>query len=78
MDGILGMALSSYTPGKDRFLYFHALAATTENVVRTKVLRNDSFIYDSNANPHSINVSIQTAIILESCKVPFKIKIRKI
>lgn len=55
MDGILGMALSSYIPGKDRFLYFHALAATTENVVRTKVLRNDSFIHDSNANPHSIN-----------------------
>lgn len=57
MDGVLGMALSPYQHGRDRFLYFHALAATTENVVRTSVLRNDSFITDSNANPYSINVS---------------------
>nr|QHN70681.1 yellow-d [Limenitis arthemis astyanax] len=56
MDGVLGMALSPYLPGRDRFLYFHALASTTENVVRTSVLRNDSFIHDPNANPHSIHV----------------------
>ncbi|CAG9584628.1 unnamed protein product [Danaus chrysippus] len=55
MDGVLGMALSPYMPGADRFLYFHSLASTTENVVRTSVLRNDSFIHDSNANPYSIN-----------------------
>ncbi|XP_069358523.1 dopaminechrome tautomerase-like isoform X1 [Maniola hyperantus] len=56
MDGVLGLALSPYEPGQDRFLYFHALASTTENVVRTSVLRNESFISDSNANPYSINV----------------------
>ncbi|CAH0667385.1 unnamed protein product [Chilo suppressalis] len=55
MDGVLGMALSPYKQGRDRFLYFHALAATTENVVRTKVLRNDSFLADPNAEPKSIN-----------------------
>lgn len=57
MDGILGMALSPYVIGNDRILYFHALASATENVVRTSVLRNDSFILDSNADPQSINVS---------------------
>ncbi|XP_047529878.1 major royal jelly protein 1-like isoform X1 [Vanessa atalanta] len=56
MDGVLGMALSPYKPGLDRYLYFHALASTSENVVRTSVLRNDSFIADSNANPYSVNV----------------------
>lgn len=56
MDGILGMALSPYVIGNDRILYFHALASATENVVRTSVLRNDSFIIDSNADPQSISV----------------------
>ncbi|CAH0719372.1 unnamed protein product, partial [Brenthis ino] len=56
MDGMFALALSPYVPGQDRFLYFHALASTTENVVRTSVIRNDSFITDSNANPFSINV----------------------
>nr|XP_032522397.1 protein yellow-like [Danaus plexippus plexippus] len=56
MDGVLGMALSPYVEGSDRLLYFHALASTTENVVRTSLLRNDSFIEDPNANPNSINV----------------------
>ncbi|KAL0841218.1 hypothetical protein ABMA28_014953 [Loxostege sticticalis] len=56
MDGILGMALSPYRPGRDRYLYFHALASVTENVVRTKVLRNESFLHDPNAEPQSINV----------------------
>ncbi|CAH2106430.1 unnamed protein product [Euphydryas editha] len=55
MDGILGMALSPYVIGKDRYLYFHALASTTESVVRASLLRNDSFIDDSNADPQSIN-----------------------
>ncbi|CAH2037590.1 unnamed protein product, partial [Iphiclides podalirius] len=55
MDGVLGMALSPYQPGVDRYLYFHALASNTENVVRTSVLRNSSFISDSNAPPNSIN-----------------------
>ncbi|CAH0750872.1 unnamed protein product [Diatraea saccharalis] len=55
MDGVLGMALSPYRPGRDRYLYFHALASVTENVVRTKVLRNDSFIENPNAEPKSIN-----------------------
>ncbi|XP_053607197.1 protein yellow-like isoform X1 [Plodia interpunctella] len=55
MDGVLGMALSPHRSG-DRFLYFHALASTTENVVRASVIRNSSFIEDSNADPQSINV----------------------
>ncbi|XP_039753932.1 protein yellow-like isoform X2 [Pararge aegeria] len=56
MDGILGMALSPSKPGHDRILYFHSLASSTENVVRTSVLRNDSFISNPNANPYSMNV----------------------
>ncbi|XP_049868939.1 protein yellow-like isoform X2 [Pectinophora gossypiella] len=56
MDGVLGMSLSPLRRGKDRYLYFHALASTTENVVRTAVLRNDSFIDNINADPRSINV----------------------
>ncbi|CAG9584626.1 unnamed protein product [Danaus chrysippus] len=56
MDGVLGMALTPYIEGCDRLLYFHALASTTENVVRTNLLRNDSFIENPNANPTSINV----------------------
>lgn len=59
MDGILGMALSPYRHGRERYLYFHALASHTENVVRTSVIRNDSFIHDSNADPNSINVSFK-------------------
>ncbi|XP_052740139.1 protein yellow isoform X2 [Bicyclus anynana] len=55
MDGILGMALSPYSYGQDRFLYFHALASTVENVVRTSVLRNDSLISNSNVNRYAIN-----------------------
>lgn len=57
MDGVLGMALSPYRSGNDRFLYFHALASSTENVVRTSVLRNDSFMEDSNADRNAMNVS---------------------
>lgn len=56
MDGVLGMALSPYRPGQDRYLYFHALASSTENVVRTSILRNESFIEDSNVDPKAINV----------------------
>ncbi|XP_041978077.1 protein yellow-like isoform X2 [Aricia agestis] len=56
MDGVIGMALSPYKKGYERYLYFHSLASTTENVVRTSVIRNASFIMDSNADPNSINV----------------------
>ncbi|XP_022834433.1 major royal jelly protein 1-like isoform X1 [Spodoptera litura] len=56
MDGILGMALSPYHPGRDRFLYFHSLAATTENVVNTKVLRNNSYMHDPSIDPDAIYV----------------------
>lgn len=58
MDGVLGMALSPWRRGRDRYLYFHSLASTTENVVRTGVLRNDSFIEHPNAEAMSINVSV--------------------
>ncbi|XP_068631544.1 dopaminechrome tautomerase-like isoform X1 [Battus philenor] len=56
MDGVLGMALSPYREGEDRYLYFHSLASTTENVVRTSVLRNSSFLNDPNAPPQSMKV----------------------
>lgn len=53
MDGVLGMALSPYHGG-DRYLYFHALASTTENVAPVSVLRNDTHIENPNADPGSI------------------------
>nr|XP_021189334.2 protein yellow isoform X1 [Helicoverpa armigera] len=56
MDGVLGMALSPYQPGRDRFLYFHSLASTTENVVNTKVIRNSSYIEDPNIDPEAVYV----------------------
>ncbi|KAF9424040.1 hypothetical protein HW555_000749 [Spodoptera exigua] len=56
MDGILGMALSPYHHGRDRFLYFHSLAATTENVVNTRILRNNSYLQDANIDPDAIYV----------------------
>ncbi|XP_026323224.1 protein yellow-like [Hyposmocoma kahamanoa] len=56
MDGVLGMALSPWRRNRDRFLYFHALASTTENVVRTSVLKNDSFLADPNVDPKLIRV----------------------
>lgn len=47
MDGILGMSLTPYRRGEDRLLYFHALASTTENVVPTSVLRNETLFRDN-------------------------------
>ncbi|GBP62853.1 Protein yellow [Eumeta japonica] len=58
MDGVFGLALDPMhnKDGKqDRYLYFHALASTTENVVRTSVLRNESFIEHPDADPRDIN-----------------------
>lgn len=57
MDGVLGMALSPYTRGHDRFLYYHSLAATTENVVNTRIIRNNSYSDDPNIDPDSVYVS---------------------
>lgn len=74
MDGILGMALSPYRPGRDRYLYFHALASVTENVVRTKVLRNESFLHDPNAEPQSINVSTSNDITIQRVLLQLKCK----
>lgn len=56
MDGIFGMALSPYQQGRDRYLYFHALAATTENILNTKVIRNDSLLQDPNIDPDAVYV----------------------
>ncbi|XP_026318568.1 protein yellow-like isoform X2 [Hyposmocoma kahamanoa] len=56
MDGVMGMALSPWRGNSDRFLYFHALSSTTENVVRTSVLKNDSFLADPNVDPKLIRV----------------------
>lgn len=57
MDGVLGMALSPYQRSHDRFLYFHSLASTTENVVNTKIIRNDSHTHDPNIDPDDVYVS---------------------
>lgn len=54
MDGVLGMALSPYRTGRDRFLYFHSLASTTENVVKTEVIRNNSYLVDPTVDPQAI------------------------
>ncbi|XP_045478060.1 protein yellow-like [Harmonia axyridis] len=39
MDGILGMALTPFVPGRDRKLFFHAMSSDTENWVYTSDLR---------------------------------------
>lgn len=52
LDGILGMDLSPYIPGRDRKLYYHALSSNTENWVYTAVLRNESlFESDPQSSP---------------------------
>ncbi|KAJ0177193.1 hypothetical protein K1T71_007202 [Dendrolimus kikuchii] len=56
MDGVFGMALSPYQKGSERYLYFHALASTTENVVPTSVIRNDTYIENPNVDPGSIRM----------------------
>ncbi|CAK1547170.1 unnamed protein product [Leptosia nina] len=56
MDGLFGLALSPRLSDGFRFMYFHALASVKENVVRTNILQNDSFILDSNADPDSMSV----------------------
>nr|CAI5827577.1 unnamed protein product [Callosobruchus analis] len=40
MDGVLGISLEPYHPGKDRKLYYHAMSSPTENWVYTSYLRN--------------------------------------
>lgn len=42
MDGILGLAITPKNFGYERFLYFHALAAITENRVPLSVLDNST------------------------------------
>ncbi|KAJ8728125.1 hypothetical protein PYW08_016510 [Mythimna loreyi] len=56
MDGVLGMALSPYQHGRDRFLYYHSLASTTENVVNTRILRNNTYSDDPNIDPDAVYV----------------------
>lgn len=58
MDGVLGMALSPYTPGRDRYLYFHALASVTENVMFTSTLRNDTHASATDLDPSDVHVSL--------------------
>lgn len=58
MDGVFGMVLSPYRAGNDRFLYFHALASTTENVVRTSILRNYTNISNPSLHPNDVIVRI--------------------
>lgn len=57
MDGVLGMALEPYIPGRDRKLYYHAMSSGTENWVHTSHLRNETlFRDDPTALPHIFNV----------------------
>ncbi|XP_026317822.1 protein yellow-like [Hyposmocoma kahamanoa] len=56
MDGILGMALTPRGRNRDRLLYFHALSSTTENIVRTSVLKNDSYVGNPSVDPKLISV----------------------
>lgn len=56
MDGVIGLALSPYKPGGERNLFFHALASTTENVVSTRVLRNESYASNKQLDMDSIYV----------------------
>lgn len=57
MDGVLGMALSPYSPGEDRKLFFHAMSSKTENWVYTSDLRNRSrFQHDPTSSPEIFHV----------------------
>lgn len=58
MDGVLGMALSPWEIGHERLLYYHSLASTTENVIGTSVLKNDTYMTNSNVNSKFITVSL--------------------
>ncbi|XP_022916856.1 dopaminechrome tautomerase-like isoform X2 [Onthophagus taurus] len=52
MDGVLGMALEPYVPGRDRKLFFHAMSSATETWVYTSQLRNESlFSHGPLTNP---------------------------
>lgn len=58
MDGILGLALSPYVPGRERTLYYHAMSSGTENYVSTAYLRNRTlFEHDPAAAPYIFTVS---------------------
>lgn len=59
MDGILGMALTAYKPGRERILYYHAMSSPSENFVETSYLRNKT-IFEGNAlaAPQIFHVSI--------------------
>ncbi|KAJ8923456.1 hypothetical protein NQ315_002015 [Exocentrus adspersus] len=57
MDGVLGMAVEPYSPGKDRRLFYHAMSSPTENFVYTSDLRNQSiFMHDPESSPHLFHV----------------------
>lgn len=58
MDGVLGMDLSPYQPGRDRRLFYHAMSSATENWVSTSNLRDRSlFEPDPSAHPELFHVS---------------------
>lgn len=55
------MALSSYKPGHDPVLFYHALSSPAENWVKTSNIRNESlFIGNPSAAPQIFHVSIRT------------------
>jgi len=60
MDGILGMDLEPYVHGRDRRLFYHALASPTENWVHTSYLRNQSLFQDDPASSPGIFNTFKT------------------
>lgn len=66
MDGILGMALTPYHPGRDRKLFYHAMSSPSENWVETSYIRNKT-IFEGNpsAAPQIFHVSLNEKIFIE-------------
>lgn len=62
MDGVLGMALSPYRQGYDRFLFFHSLASVTENVVSADALRNESYRLDLKRELTSLPIHVRITL----------------
>lgn len=68
MDGVLGMALEPYVPGRDRKLFYHSLSSATENWVYTSFLQNRTRFTDNpNSSPEIFNVSAYILYIYNFC-----------
>lgn len=77
MDGILGMTLTAYKPGRERTLFYHAMSSPSENWVETTYIRNKT-IFEGNAYaaPQIFHVSIMSVHIRFKtvyCMIGFKV-----